>query len=73
MPSSFVPNFRPFHFLDGWGICTPTSDADFPGMCQAFGVDGYDDPRVATIGERRQHRELAAELMDRAATSGAPR
>ena len=45
-------NFRPFHFRDGWGICTPTSDADFAGMCKAFGVDGYDDPRVATIGQR---------------------
>ena len=64
-PSSFVSNFRPFHFLDGWGICTPTSDADFAGMCQAFGVDGYDDPRVATIVERSQHRELAGEIMNR--------
>jgi crotonobetainyl-CoA:carnitine CoA-transferase CaiB-like acyl-CoA transferase len=64
-PSSFVGNFRPFHFLDGWGICTPTSDADFAGMCKAFGVDGYDDPRVATIGQRSQHRELMREIMDR--------
>ena len=64
-PSSFVSNFRPFHFRDGWGICTPTSDADFAGMCQAFGVDGYDDPRVATIVERSQHRELAGEIMNR--------
>jgi crotonobetainyl-CoA:carnitine CoA-transferase CaiB-like acyl-CoA transferase len=64
-PSSFVSNFRPFRFRDGWGICTPTSDADFAGMCQAFGVDGYDDPRVATIVERSQHRELAGEIMNR--------
>jgi crotonobetainyl-CoA:carnitine CoA-transferase CaiB-like acyl-CoA transferase len=64
-PSSFVSNFRPFQFLDGWGICTPTSDADFAGMCRAFGVDGYDDPRVATIGQRSQHRELTREIMDR--------
>jgi crotonobetainyl-CoA:carnitine CoA-transferase CaiB-like acyl-CoA transferase len=64
-PSSFVQNFRPFHFRDGWGICTPTSDADFAGMCQAFGVDGYDDPRVATIVQRTQHRDLTREIMDR--------
>jgi crotonobetainyl-CoA:carnitine CoA-transferase CaiB-like acyl-CoA transferase len=64
-PSSFVSNFRPFHFRDGWGICTPTSDADFAGMCKSFGVEGYDDPRVATIGQRVQHRELMREIMDR--------
>jgi crotonobetainyl-CoA:carnitine CoA-transferase CaiB-like acyl-CoA transferase len=64
-PSSFVSNFRPFRFRDGWGICTPTSDADFAGMCKAFGVDGYDDPRVATIGQRAQHRELVRTFMDR--------
>jgi crotonobetainyl-CoA:carnitine CoA-transferase CaiB-like acyl-CoA transferase len=64
-PSSFVSNFRPFRFLDGWGICTPTSDADFAGMCRAFGVDGYDDPRVATIVQRSQHRDLTGEIMNR--------
>lgn len=63
--SSFVANFRPFRFRDGWGIATPTSDADFSGLCQAFGVDGYDDPRVATIGERMQHRDLTRVIMDR--------
>ena len=55
MKSSFVSNFRPFRFIDGWGIATPTSDADFSGMCRAFGVDGYDDPLVATIVERVRH------------------
>ena len=64
-PSSFVQNFRPFRFRDGWGICTPTSDANFSGMCMAFGVDGYDDPRIATIVQRSQHRELTAGIMTR--------
>jgi crotonobetainyl-CoA:carnitine CoA-transferase CaiB-like acyl-CoA transferase len=64
-PSSFVANFRPFRFTDGWGIATPTSDADFAGMCRALGVDGYDDPRVATIGQRNQHRDLTREIMGR--------
>jgi crotonobetainyl-CoA:carnitine CoA-transferase CaiB-like acyl-CoA transferase len=63
-PSSFVASFRPLRFLDGWGIATPTSDADFAGLCRAFGVDGYDDPRVATIGERAQHRDLARTLVE---------
>ncbi len=63
--SSFVANFRPFRFRDGWGIATPTSDADFSGLCRAFDVDGYDDPRVATIGQRNQHRVLTRAIMDR--------
>jgi crotonobetainyl-CoA:carnitine CoA-transferase CaiB-like acyl-CoA transferase len=64
-PSSFVANFKPFRFRDGWGICTPTSDADFSGMCRAMGVEGYDDPRVATIAQRNQHRDLTREVMAR--------
>jgi crotonobetainyl-CoA:carnitine CoA-transferase CaiB-like acyl-CoA transferase len=63
--SSFVASFRPFRFRDGWGIATPTGDADFAGICRALGVDGYDDPRVATIGQRIQHRELMGEIMGR--------
>jgi crotonobetainyl-CoA:carnitine CoA-transferase CaiB-like acyl-CoA transferase len=70
-PSSFVQNFRPFRFVDGWGICTPTSDANFSGMCRAFNVDGYDDPRIATIVERMQHRELTGKLMERCYASAA--
>lgn len=62
--SSFVAGFRPFRFDDGWGIVTPTSDADFAGLCKALDVPGYDDPRVATISERVKHRELTSELMD---------
>ena len=62
--SSFVKGFRPFRFEDGWGIVTPTSDADFAGMCRGLGVDGFDDPRVATIGERIKNREVLAPIMD---------
>src|SRR6202022_4780010 len=57
--------FRPLRFTDGWGIATPTSDADFAGICRAFGVDGYDDPRVATIAQRVQHARLTKELVER--------
>jgi len=65
MTSSFVQGSKPFRFLDGWGIATPTSDADFHGMCEALGVDGHDDPRVATIGERRKHPEVSRQFMER--------
>ena len=61
--SSFVAGFRPMRFSDGWGIMTPTSDHDFAGMCKALDVDGYDDPRVATIGERVQHRHLSEAIV----------
>ena len=64
MNSSFVAGFRPMRFDDGWGIVTPTSDHDFAGMCRALDVPGWDDPRVATIGERRQHREVMEPIMD---------
>jgi crotonobetainyl-CoA:carnitine CoA-transferase CaiB-like acyl-CoA transferase len=70
-PSSFVQNFRPFRFLDGWGICTPTSDANFAGMCRALGVDGYDDPRVATIVERMTNRELTGQILQRCYSAAA--
>jgi len=64
MNSSFVAGFRPMRFADGWGIVVPTSDADFAGMCRALRVEGYDDPRVATVGERRKHREVMDPIMD---------
>jgi crotonobetainyl-CoA:carnitine CoA-transferase CaiB-like acyl-CoA transferase len=62
--SSFVAGFRPFRFSDGWGICTPTSDHDFAGMCRGLGVEGHDDPRIATIAERIKHRDVLEPIMD---------
>ena len=62
--SSFVAGFKPFRFADGWGIVTPTSDNDFAGMCRAFDVAGWDDPRVKTIAERIRNREVLEPLMD---------
>jgi crotonobetainyl-CoA:carnitine CoA-transferase CaiB-like acyl-CoA transferase len=62
--SSFVAGFRPFRFADGWGIVTPTSDADFAGMCRALAVEGWDDPRIATIGERIKNRDVLEPIMD---------
>lgn len=62
--SSFVAGFRPFRFADGWGIVTPTSDADFAGMCRALEVEGWDDPRVATIAERIKNRDVLEPIID---------
>jgi crotonobetainyl-CoA:carnitine CoA-transferase CaiB-like acyl-CoA transferase len=62
--SSFVAGFRPFRFVDGWGIVTPTSADDFIGMCRALDVDGWDDPRVATVAARNQNRDYSSGLVD---------
>lgn len=62
--SSFVAGFNPMRFIDGWGIVTPTSVEDFAGMCRALDVEGWDDPRVATIGERNKNRDFTSELVD---------
>ena len=64
MPSSFNAGFSPMRFLDGWGIVVPTTDADFAGMCKALDVEGWDDPRVRTVGERRKHRDILEPIMD---------
>ena len=64
MPSSLVQGFEPMAFTDGWGIATPTSDADFAGICRALGVDGYDDPEVATMVARMTNREAMRQMME---------
>jgi len=64
MPSSFNAGFQPMRFLDGWGIVVPTTDADFAGMCKALEVEGWDDPRVRTVGERRKNRDVLEPIMD---------
>jgi crotonobetainyl-CoA:carnitine CoA-transferase CaiB-like acyl-CoA transferase len=64
MPSSFNAGFQPMRFLDGWGIVVPTTDADFAGMCKALDVEGWDDPRIRTVGERRKHRDVLEPVMD---------
>ena len=64
MPSSFNAGFAPMRFEDGWGIVVPTTDADFEGMCKALDVEGWDDPRVRTVAERRKHRDVLEPIMD---------
>jgi crotonobetainyl-CoA:carnitine CoA-transferase CaiB-like acyl-CoA transferase len=62
--SSFNAGFKPMRFRDGWGIVVPTSDADFAGMCKALDVEGFDDPRIATVGERRKNRDVLEPILD---------
>ncbi len=64
LPSSFNAGFQPMRFEDGWGIVVPTTDADFEGMCKALEVEGWDDPRVRTVGERRKNRDVLEPIMD---------
>lgn len=64
MPSSFNAGFSPMRFLDGWGIVVPTTDADFAGMCKSLDVEGWDDPRIKTVGERRKNRDILEPIMD---------
>jgi len=64
-PASFSAGARPFRFKDGWAVATPTANADFFGMCKAFGVDGWDDPRVASPSLRQQHPDVSRALNER--------
>ena len=59
LPSSFVQGLAPLTFTDGYAVATPTSDADYFGMCRAFDVDGLDDPRIATIVLRYQNPDIS--------------
>lgn len=69
--SSFSSGFAPFRFTDGWGICTPTSDADFAGMCAAFGVSGPDVDEVSNIVVRHTSPDKTRLVMDRCYASAA--
>ena len=64
-PSSFVAGFRPFRFLDGWGIATPDERRATSPACAAPSPSrAADDPRVATIGERVKHGDLVSTMMN---------
>jgi crotonobetainyl-CoA:carnitine CoA-transferase CaiB-like acyl-CoA transferase len=62
--SSFNAGFKPMRFHDGWGIVVPTTDADFAGMCKALDVEGFDDPRIATMAQRRMNRDVLEPIID---------
>jgi crotonobetainyl-CoA:carnitine CoA-transferase CaiB-like acyl-CoA transferase len=62
--SSFNAGFEPMRFLDGWGVVVPTTDADFAGMCKALDVEGFDDPRIATMAQRHMHRDVLEPIID---------
>ena len=62
--SSFNAGFQPMRFEDGWGIVVPTTDADFAGMCKALDVEGFDDPRIATVAQRRMNHDVLEPILD---------
>ncbi len=64
-PRSTADGTPPIRFLDGWGIACPVSDANFIGMCKAFGVEGYDDPRLATQSLRQRNMDLLWKISGR--------
>jgi crotonobetainyl-CoA:carnitine CoA-transferase CaiB-like acyl-CoA transferase len=64
-PASFSAGARPFRFRDGWAVATPTANSDFFGMCKAFGVDGWEDPRVASPALRQQNPDVSRALNER--------
>ncbi len=64
-PASFSAGARPFRFTDGWAVATPTANSDFFGMCRAFGVDQWDDPRVASPALRQQNPDVSRRLNER--------
>jgi crotonobetainyl-CoA:carnitine CoA-transferase CaiB-like acyl-CoA transferase len=64
-PSSFARGQKPWRFLDGWGIAAPVSDQDFARICRALGVEGWDDPQVATIAARRANPRAFLAILER--------
>jgi crotonobetainyl-CoA:carnitine CoA-transferase CaiB-like acyl-CoA transferase len=48
---------------DGWGTATPLTDAEFQGLCRAFGLArAAEDPRFATTAARMQNVAALAAL-----------
>ena len=64
-PSSFSRDQKLWPTADGYVIAAPVSDEDVARICRGVGVDGYDDPRVATIIARRQNPQAFQALLRR--------
>jgi len=64
-PSSFSRDQKLWPTKDGYVIAAPVSDDDVAAICRGVGVDGYDDPKVATIMARRQNPEAFQALLRR--------
>lgn len=63
-PSTVIAGFDPICFADGWGAVTVTTDEQFVNFCRALDVEGYDDPRLATMTARGQNIGLLNEIND---------
>ena len=59
-------------YADGWGTVTPLSDAEFQGVCAAFGMSHIaEDPRFATLPQRMQNADALTEIMAGVAVAAA--
>ena len=59
LAQSPVANQRAMAFTDGHAVVAAVTDAEFHAMARAFGVDSS-DPRLATISDRWQNREVTS-------------
>jgi crotonobetainyl-CoA:carnitine CoA-transferase CaiB-like acyl-CoA transferase len=64
-PSSFSRDQKLWPTKDGYVIAAPVSDDDVAAICRGVGIEGYDDPKVATIMARRQNPEAFQTLLRR--------
>ena len=58
-----VSGARLVRFADGWGSISPVTDAQFHGLCGAFGVDSS-MPEAATVADRNANPQLMFSLLD---------
>jgi crotonobetainyl-CoA:carnitine CoA-transferase CaiB-like acyl-CoA transferase len=60
-------------FADGWGAVMTLSQAEFEGMCRAYGLEALaNDPRFASLKARMSHRlELREVLLSEVADAAA--
>ncbi|BBZ78040.1 CoA transferase [Mycolicibacterium anyangense] len=63
-PSTITAGFDPMCFADGWGAVAVVNDEQFVNLCRSLGVDGYDDPRLATTAARVANMGLLNDIMD---------
>ncbi len=59
-------------FRDGWGATMTLSQAEFEGMCRAYGLhDIADDPRFSSLDQRFKHRAELQAVMNTQAEDAA--
>jgi crotonobetainyl-CoA:carnitine CoA-transferase CaiB-like acyl-CoA transferase len=65
VPSKLVNGFNGFACRDGWVIAMPANQRASVSMAAALGVDGHDDPRLATETDWLANGAVAGDLLAR--------